>query len=129
METKDKIKVLFDTDADGYITGWQQEFWDGKEWQAPFDTTSAVEVTPADLASIALGSSKVSSDGTITTDAEKQKEIEDAEAKLEEEAKPVDYQAIIAQLKSEQVQANEALLEISDMLLAGTSTSTTTGGN
>lgn len=126
MVEKDKIKVLLDLDDDGYIIGYQQEFYDGKEWQTPFDTTNAIEVTPADLASIALGSSKVSSDGTITTDAEKQKEIEDAEAKLEEEAKPADYQTIIAQLKLEQEQTNEALLEISDMLLADTSTSTTT---
>lgn len=126
METKDKIRVLFDTDADGYIIGYQQEFYDGKQWQAPFDTTNAVEVTPADLANICLGASKVSSDGTITTDAEKQKEIGDAEAKLEEEAKPVDYQAIIAQLKSEQSQTNGALLELSDMLLTATSTDTTT---
>lgn len=123
---KDKIHVLFDTDADGYIIGYQQEFYDGKEWQTPFDTTNAVEMTPADLASIALGASKVSSDGTITTDAEKQKEIEAAEAKLEEEAKPVDYQAIIAQLKSEQSQTNEALLELSDILLTATLTDTTT---
>ncbi|MEY4715359.1 phage infection protein [Lacticaseibacillus paracasei] len=76
METKDKIKVLFDTDVNGYITGYQKEFYDGKEWQTPFDTTNAIEVTPTDLASICLGASKVSDDGTITTDADKKGELE-----------------------------------------------------
>ena len=57
---KDKINVLFDTDEDGYITGYQQEFYDGKEWQTPFDTASAIEVTPTDLANFYLGASKVS---------------------------------------------------------------------
>jgi len=76
METKDKIKVLFDTDVYGYITGYQQEFYDGKEWQIPFDVTSAIEVTPMDLANICFGASKVSSDGTITTDEDKRSELE-----------------------------------------------------
>ncbi|MCI1985328.1 MAG: phage infection protein [Lactobacillus sp.] len=76
METKDKIKVLFSIDADGYIIGYQQEFWDGKEWVAPFDTSEAVEVAPADLASIWLGASKVSADGIITTDEDKRVELE-----------------------------------------------------
>lgn len=74
--TKDKVQALFDTDADGYITGWQQEFWDGKRWQALFDTSKAVEVAPADLAGICLGASKVSSDGIITTDEDKRAELE-----------------------------------------------------
>ena len=126
MVEKDTVKVLFSFDDQGWIVGYQSEFFDGTDWQTPFDATNAIDVTPTDLAGVVLGASKVSSDGTITTDAEKQKEIEDAEAKLEEEAKPVDYQAIIAQLKSEQVQTNEALLELSDMLLAATSTDTTT---
>lgn len=76
METKDKIKVLFDLDGDGYITGWQQEFFDGYEWQAPFDTTNAVELSPTDLSTLCLGASKVSADGTITTDADKKAELE-----------------------------------------------------
>ncbi|RXS50343.1 phage infection protein, partial [Lacticaseibacillus rhamnosus] len=25
----DKVKAIFSTDEDGYITGYQQEFWDG----------------------------------------------------------------------------------------------------
>jgi len=73
---KDKIKVLFDTDVHGYITGYQQEFYDGKEWKTPFDTTSAIEVTPTNLANIYFGASKVSKDGTITTDADKKAELE-----------------------------------------------------
>ena len=76
METKDKIKVLLGLDANGYIIGYQQEFYDGKAWQTPFDTTNAVEVTPADLASVALGASKVSADGTIMVDADKKAELE-----------------------------------------------------
>jgi len=74
--TKDKIKVLFDTDADGYVTGWQQEFYDGKEWQTPFDADSAIEVVPADLTNVFIGASKVSKDGTITTNADKKAELE-----------------------------------------------------
>ena len=76
IETKDKIRVLFDTDAGGYIIGYQQEFYDGKAWQTPFDTTSAIEVTPTDLSTLCLGASKVSEDGTITTDADKKAELE-----------------------------------------------------
>lgn len=76
METKEKIKVLFTMGSDGYIIGYQQEFYDGKEWVAPFDTSKAVEVAPADLDSICLGASKVSSDGIITTDEDKRAELE-----------------------------------------------------
>ena len=94
METKDKIKVLFSIDADGYIIGYQQEFFDGKAWQTPFDTTNAIELSPADLASIALGASKVSSDGTITTDTDKKAELE-AEANRPE---PSPEQQLIATL-------------------------------
>ncbi|WP_125582489.1 phage infection protein [Lacticaseibacillus suibinensis] len=76
METKEKMRVLFTLDSDGYIIGYQQEFYDGKEWLAPFDTSKAVEVAPADLAGICLGASKVSSDGIITTDEDKRAELE-----------------------------------------------------
>lgn len=114
METKDKIKVLFSIDADGYITGLQQEFFDGKAWQTPFDTTNAVEVTPADLASIALGASKVSSDGTITTDADKKAELE-AEANKPEPS-PEDK---IAALQQSNDSLQSALLELSDIVLQG----------
>lgn len=82
MENKDKIKVLFDTDENGYILGYQQEFYDGKKWVAPFDTSKAVEVAPADLDSICLGASKVSADGIITTDEDKRSELEAEANKL-----------------------------------------------
>ena len=81
-ETKDKIRVLFDTDENGYIIGYQSEFYDGRQWQTPFDTTNAIEVTPADLASVVLGASKVSSDGIITTDEDKRAELEAEANKL-----------------------------------------------
>lgn len=68
--------MLFDTNADGYIIGYQQEFYDGKAWQTPFDTTNAIEVAPTGLANICFGASKVSEDGTITTDADKKAEFE-----------------------------------------------------
>lgn len=94
MENKSKIKVLLNFDSEGYIIGYQQEFYDGKEWQTPFDTTNAIEVTPADLTSVALGASKVSSDGTITTDADKKAELE-AEAN---KVVPTTEQQLIATL-------------------------------
>jgi len=109
---KETIKVLFDLDADGYIIGWQQEFYDGKAWQTPFDTTNAVEVTLADLASIALGASKVSSDGTITTDAEKQKEIE-AEAN---KVTPTSEQQMINTLGLQNAKLIEQVAELTKKL-------------
>ena len=75
METKDKIKVLFDLDGNSYITGWQQEFYDGKQWQTPFDTTNAVEVTLADLDTIVMGATKLT-DGQLVLDTAKQAELE-----------------------------------------------------
>ncbi|WP_203663557.1 phage infection protein [Lacticaseibacillus sp. 53-4] len=104
MEMKDKIRVLFDTDADGYIIGYQQEFYDGKAWQTPFDTTNAIEVTPTDLANICLGASKVSEDGTITTDADKKAELE-AEANKPE---PSPEQHLLANLTLEVAQLKAA---------------------
>ncbi|MFD1398663.1 phage infection protein [Lacticaseibacillus suilingensis] len=64
---KEKIKVLFDTDADGYIMGWSQEFWDGRHWQAPFDTTQAVELSPDDISGIVIGATKYEG-GKLTVD-------------------------------------------------------------
>ena len=104
METKDKIRVLFDTNEDGYITGYQQEFYDGKEWQTPFDVTSAIEVTPTDLVNICFGVSKVSEDGTITTD-------EDKKAKLEAEVnkpEPSPEHQLLANLTLEVAQMKAA---------------------
>lgn len=67
--------MLFDTDADGYITGWQQEFWDGRQWQTPFDTTNAVEVAPGDLDTIVMGATKLRN-GKLVVDEAKQAELE-----------------------------------------------------
>ena len=75
METKDKIKVLFDLDGNGYIIGYQQEFYDGNQWQTPFDTSKAVEVAVADLATIALGATKWVN-GKLVIDPDKQAELE-----------------------------------------------------
>lgn len=75
METKDKIKVLFDLDGNGYIIGWQQEFYDGTKWQTPFDTTNAVDVAPANLETIVMGATKLV-DGQLVLDTAKQAEIE-----------------------------------------------------
>ncbi|MCT4386390.1 phage infection protein, partial [Lacticaseibacillus paracasei] len=75
METKSKILALFVTNTDGYITGYQQEFYDGKEWQTPFDTTNAVEVAPGDLDTIVIGATKLI-DGQLVLDTSKQAELE-----------------------------------------------------
>ena len=75
METKDKIKVLLDINDAGYIIGWQQEFYDGNQWQTPFDTSKAVEVAVADLATIALGATKWVN-GKLVIDPDKQAELE-----------------------------------------------------
>lgn len=104
METKSKILALFVTNTDGYIIGYQQEFYDGKAWQSPFDTTNAIEVTPTDLANICLGASKVSEDGTITTDADKKAELE-AEANKPE---PSPEHQLLANLTLEVAQLKAA---------------------
>ncbi|MFD1484696.1 phage infection protein [Lacticaseibacillus baoqingensis] len=75
METKDKIEVLFSIDADGYIIGYQQEFYDGKAWQTPFDTTNAIEVSQSDLNGISLSATKLI-DGQLVLDTSKQAELE-----------------------------------------------------
>lgn len=73
--TKDKIKILFITDADGYIIGYQSEFYDGRQWQTPFDTTNAVEIAPADLDTIVMGATKLRN-GKLVVDEAKQAELE-----------------------------------------------------
>ena len=75
MEKKNLVKVLFTIDSDSYITGYQQEFWDGKEWQTPFDTTDAVEVDPGDIDTIVMGATKLI-DGQFVLDTSKQAELE-----------------------------------------------------
>jgi len=72
---KKTIKVIFYTDSDGYITGWQQEFFDGTKWQTPFDTTNAVDLAQSDLNGISLGATKLI-DGQLVLDTVKQSEIE-----------------------------------------------------
>ncbi|BAN73995.1 MULTISPECIES: hypothetical protein [Lacticaseibacillus] len=75
METKEKMRVLFTLDSDGYIIGYQREFFDGKEWQTPFDTTNAVEVAPGDLDTIVMGATKLRN-GKLVVDEAKQAELE-----------------------------------------------------
>lgn len=109
------MKVRLYINDDGYIDGWGSDYTDDNQY----------DIADEELNTIYIGASKLV-DGHITLDEGKKKEIEEANAKLDDGAKPVDYQAIIAQLKLEQGQTNEALLEISDMVLAATSASTTT---
>lgn len=75
MKTKDKVKVLLDLDDDGYIIGYQQEFYDGKAWQTPFDVTGSVDVAPADLETIVIGATKLVN-GQLVLDTYKQAELE-----------------------------------------------------
>ncbi|WP_125570452.1 phage infection protein [Lacticaseibacillus songhuajiangensis] len=93
MAEKDKVRVLFGFDADGYIIGWQQEFYDGEQWQAPFDTTGAVEVAAPDLATIVLGATKWVN-GKLVINPDKQAELE-AEAN---KVTPTAEQKMIASL-------------------------------
>ncbi|WP_239061386.1 phage infection protein [Lacticaseibacillus sp. 866-1] len=123
---KDKIKVLFETDADGYITGYQQEFWDGRQWQAPFDTSKAVDLAPADVQTIVLGATKYT-DGKLVLDTAKQKAL--ADAQTQETTQP-DLSAKVADLESQLQEAQAAIMELADISLGGdtdaTSTTTTT---
>ena len=114
MVEKATVKVLFSFDEQGWIIGYQSEFFDGTDWQTPFDVTNAVDVAPADLANICLGASEVSSDGTITTDADKKAELE-AEANKPEPS-PEDK---IAALQQSNDSLQSALLELSDIVLQG----------
>lgn len=72
---RSSLKVLFDLDSNGYITGWQQEFFNGYEWQTPFDTTNAIELSQSDLNGISLGATKLI-DGKLVLDTSKQAELE-----------------------------------------------------
>jgi hypothetical protein len=116
METKEKIKVLLDLDDDGYIIGYQQEFYDGKAWQTPFDTMNAVELSPDSLAGVALGATKLVN-GALVVDTEHQKAIEAQDAANA----PIDYEAKIAELEAKLDAANQATLELADMMLGGDS--------
>lgn len=72
---KEKILVSFYFDDDGYITGWQAEFYDGSRWQTPFDTTNAVELTQTEIGTIVLGATRYT-DGKLVVDESKQAELE-----------------------------------------------------
>ena len=111
---KDKIKVLFDTDGEGYILGWQQEFYDGQQWQTPFDTTNAIELSPDSLAGVALGATKLVN-GALVVDTEHQKAIEAQDAANA----PIDYKAKIAELEAKLEEATNATLELADSVLGG----------
>lgn len=118
MENKDKIKVLFDTDANGYILGYQNEFFDGSNWVVPFDTSKAIDISPSDLSNIHLGASKISSDGTFTLDEEKDKEL------IAEQEKAINLtpEKQLEDLQAKNDKLSAALLELSDLVLNNSST-------
>lgn len=103
-QSKDKIRVLFDTDNDGYITGYQQEFWDGKQWQAPFDDEKAILIAPEELKKIAIGASKLADDGTVVIDTDKQAALEKAASQVT----PTAEQMLLANLTLEVAQMKAA---------------------
>lgn len=111
MEAKDKVKVLFDLDSNGYITGWQQEFYDGKAWQTPFDTTNAVEISQSDLNGISLGATKLI-DGQLVLDTSKQAELE-AEAN---KVTPTSEQQMINTLGLQNAKLIEQVAELTKKL-------------
>ena len=93
MVEKATVKVLFSIDADGYIIGYQQEFFDGTDWKTPFDVTGSVDVAPADLETIVIGATKLT-DGQLVLDTAKQAEIEAEDSKVT----PTTEQQLIATL-------------------------------
>ncbi|WP_424320901.1 phage infection protein [Lacticaseibacillus chiayiensis] len=107
METKNPIKALFSLNDGGYITGFQTEFWDGKEWQATFDVSKAVEVDPAELNKIVFGATKYTG-GKLVIDKDKRAELENNQPKPEPTA---------AELKEKYDQLQAALLELADLSL------------
>jgi len=108
-----KIKVLFNKDTEGYIVGYQKAFWNGTEWETPFDTTNAIEVSNDSLKDIYIGASKVDALGNITTDADKKAELEKKEQSI---LSPEDKLASLQQSNDE---LQSALLELSDLVLSG----------
>lgn len=100
----DKVKVLLNTDENDYITGYQQEFWDGTQWQTPFDDEKAILIAPEELKKIVIGASKLADDGTVVIDTDKQ-------AALEKEANqvtPTAEQMLLANLTLEVAQMKVA---------------------
>ncbi|ALJ97793.1 hypothetical protein CL2_21 [Lactobacillus phage CL2] len=96
----DKVKAIFSTDEDGYITGYQQEFWDGSQWQTPFDDEKAILVAPEELKKIAIGASKLADDGTVVIDTDKQAALE----KAANQVTPTAEQMLLANLTLEVAQ-------------------------
>jgi len=111
METKDKIKVLLELDDDGYIIGYQQEFYDGKAWQTPFDTTNAVDLAQSDLNGILLGATRFI-DGKLVLDTSKQAELE-AEAN---KVTPTSEQQMINTLGLQNAKLIEQVAELTKKL-------------
>ena len=107
METKNPIKVLFNFDEDGYITGYQSEFWDGKDWQATFDTSKAVEMDPDELNTVVFGATKYTG-GKLVIDKDKQADLQNSQPKPEPTA---------TELKEQYDQLQAALLELADLSL------------
>ncbi|WP_125702409.1 phage infection protein [Lacticaseibacillus daqingensis] len=118
---KEKLAVLMNLDTAGYIMGYQQEFWDGDTWQTPFDTTNTVLLPQSEIDKISLGATKLV-DGHLVVDKDKQAELEAQQPSIDE---PVDYGAKIADLEAQLKQANDATLELADMMLGGDSDATT----
>ena len=75
MVEKDTVKVLFSFDDQGWIVGYQSEFFDGTDWKTPFDVTDSVDIAPADLETIVIGATKLI-DGKLVLDTSKQAELE-----------------------------------------------------
>ncbi|WP_179394735.1 phage infection protein [Lacticaseibacillus absianus] len=89
------MKVSIDSDNQGYITGYQQAFWDGEEWQAPFDTTNAVDLAQIEVDKIVLGASMLV-DGAIVVDQSKLDEMAEAD-----KPQPTPEQLMLAALSLE----------------------------
>lgn len=126
METKDKIKVLFSIDADGYIIGYQQEFYDGTDWQTPFDATNAIDLSANDLDSIVFGATKVT-DGKLVVDQSKIADMQAANDAAEKQA--VQDQVTITSLKQKNDLLQSAVMELSNYVFSLPDGSTTGSAN
>lgn len=104
MKTKNQIKALFSLNEDGYITGYQQEFWDGSQWQTPFDDENAILIAPEELKKIAIGASKLADDGTVVIDTDKQAALE----KAANQVTPTEEQMLLANLTLDVAQLKAA---------------------
>ena len=100
----DKVKALLSTDENDYITGYQQEFWDGSQWQTPFDDEKAILIAPEELKKIVIGASKLADDGTVVIDTDKQAALE----KAANQVTPTAEQMLLANLTLEVAQMKVA---------------------